>query len=83
MHPEIMHQDSMSICTIDIVTCTLILSHCHKRYSYNTLNGFIFFSILKKGNAKDCSNYHTIVLISHTSKVVPQILQTKLQQYVN
>ena len=43
----------------------------------------VFIPIPKKGNAKDCSNYHTIVLISHTSKVVPQILQTRFQQYVN
>ena len=74
MHPEIMHPDSISICTIDIVTWTFILSHCHKRYSYNTLNGFIFFSISKKGSAKECSNYHTIVLISLPSKVMLKIL---------
>ena len=39
--------------------------------------------IPKKGNAKECSNYHTIALISHTSKVMHKILQTRLQQYVN
>ena len=39
--------------------------------------------IPKKGNAKECSNYHTIALISHVSKVMPQILQSRLQQYVN
>ena len=37
----------------------------------------------KKGNAKECSNYHTIALISHASKVMLQILKTRLQQYVN
>ena len=37
----------------------------------------------KKGNAKECSNYHTIALISHTSKVMLQILQARIQQYVN
>ncbi|MDQ6584410.1 reverse transcriptase domain-containing protein, partial [Enterobacter hormaechei] len=37
----------------------------------------------KKGNAKECSNYHTIVLISHASKVMLKILQARLQQYVN
>ena len=42
-----------------------------------------FHSIPKKGNAKECSNYRTIVLISHASKVMPQILQARLQQYVN
>ena len=42
-----------------------------------------FIPIPKKGNAKECSNYHTIALISHTSKVILKILQTRLQQYVN
>ena len=37
----------------------------------------------KKGNAKKCSNYHTIALISHASKVMLKILQARLQQYVN
>ena len=37
----------------------------------------------KKGNAKECSNYHTIALISHTSKVILKILQARLQQYMN
>ena len=41
-----------------------------------------FHSILKKGNAKECSNYHTIALISHASKVTLKI-QARLQQYVN
>ena len=39
--------------------------------------------IPKKGNAEKCSKYHTIVLISHTSKVMLKILQVRLQQYVN
>ena len=43
----------------------------------------IFIPIPKKGNAKECSNYRTIALISHTSKVVLEILQAWLQQYVN
>ena len=43
----------------------------------------VFIPIPKKGNAKECSNYHTIALISHTSKVVLKILQASLQQYVN
>ena len=42
-----------------------------------------FHSNAKKGNAKECSNYHTIALISSASKVVPKILQARLQQYVN
>ena len=37
----------------------------------------------KKGNAKECSNYHTIALITHASKVMLKILQTRLQQYMN
>ena len=43
----------------------------------------VFFPIPKKSNAKECSNYHTVVLISHTSKVMLKILQARLQQYVN
>ena len=39
--------------------------------------------IPKKGNAKECSNYHTIALISHAGKVMFKILQARLQQYVN
>ena len=42
-----------------------------------------FIPILKKGNAKECSNYHTVVLISHASNVILKILQARLQQYVN
>ena len=42
-----------------------------------------FHSNPKKGNAKKCSNYHKIVLISHTSKVILKNLQARLQQYVN
>ena len=41
------------------------------------------FSFPKKGNAKECSNYSTITLISHASKVMLKILQARLQQYVN
>ena len=43
----------------------------------------VFFLIPKKGNAKECSNYCTIALISHASKVILKILQAKLQQYMN
>ena len=42
-----------------------------------------FLPIPKKGNAKECSKYHTIALISHASKVMLKILQVRLQQYVN
>ena len=43
----------------------------------------VFIPTPKKGNAKECSNYHTIVPISHTSKVMLNIPQARLQQYVN
>ena len=43
----------------------------------------VFNPIPKKGNAKECSDYHTIALISHTSRAILKILQARLQQYVN
>ena len=43
----------------------------------------ILIPIPKKSNAKDCSNYHTIALISHASKIMPKILKARLQQYMN
>ena len=43
----------------------------------------VFIPIPKKGNAKECSNYCTIALVSHASKVMLKILQARLQQYVN
>ena len=43
----------------------------------------VFIPMPKKGNAKECSNYHTIALISHASKVMLKIFQARLQQYVN
>ena len=43
----------------------------------------VFIPIPKKGNAKECSNYRTVALISHASKVILKILQARLQQYVN
>ena len=43
----------------------------------------VFIPVPKKGNAKECSNYHTIALISHASKVMLKILQARLQEYVN
>ena len=52
----------------------------------STLNNWktsVFISIPKKGNAKECSNYCTIALISHASKVMLKILQGRLQQYMN
>ena len=43
----------------------------------------VFIPIPKRGKAKECSNYHTIALISHASKVMLKILQARLQQYMN
>ena len=43
----------------------------------------VFIPFPKKGNAKDCSNYHTTVLISHANKVMLKILQASFQQYMN
>ena len=47
------------------------------------LENISFHSNPKTGNTKECSNYHTIVLISHASKVMLKILQARLQQYMN
>ena len=43
----------------------------------------VFIPVPKKGNAKECSNYHTVVLIPHASKVMLKFLQARLQQYMN
>ena len=43
----------------------------------------VFIPIPRKGNSKECSNYHTIALISHASKVMLKIFQARLQQYMN
>ena len=43
----------------------------------------VFITIPKKGNAKECSNYHTTELISHASKIMLKILQARFQQYMN
>ena len=49
----------------------------------NTIIGQFSFPIPKKGNAKECSDYHTNALISHARKVMLKILQARLQQYMN
>ena len=43
----------------------------------------VFIPVLKRGNAKECSNFHTVALISHASKVMLKSLQARLQQYMN
>ena len=50
---------------------------------HRTVKRSVFIPIPKKGNVIECSNYHTIALISHASKVMLKILQARLQQYVN
>ena len=50
---------------------------------HRTGKGSVFIPIPKKGNVKECSNYHTSVFISHASKVMLTILQARLQQYMN
>ena len=54
-----------------------------KLISNTGLDKVSFHFIPKKGNAKECSNYCTIALISHTGKVMLKILQVRLQQYMN
>ena len=63
--------------------CTHYASKFEKLSSGHRTGNSIFIPIPKKGNAKECSNYRTIALISHASKVMLKILQARLQQYVN
>ena len=64
--------------------CTQYASKFGKLSSgHRTGKGQFFIPISKKGNAKECSNYHTIALISHASKEMLKILQAGLQEYVN
>ena len=63
--------------------CTQYASKFRKLSSDHRTGKSVFISIPKKGNAKECSNYHSIALISHASKVMLKILQVRLQQYMN
>ena len=63
--------------------CTQYASKFGKQQWPQDWKRSVFIPISKKGNAKECSNYCTIVLISHASKVMLKILQARLQQYVN
>ena len=63
--------------------CTQYASKFGKLSSGHRTGRSVFIPIPKKGNAKECSNYCTIVLISHASKVMLKILQARLQQYMN
>ena len=64
----------------------VLRSICHqiwKKHWPQDWKRSVFIPTPKKGNFKECSNYHTIALISHASKVILKILQARLQQYVN
>ena len=62
----------------------LICQHIWKTQQWlQYSNRSVFIQVSKKGSAKECSNYCTVALISHGSKVVLKILQARLQQYVN
>ena len=65
----------------------MLLKHCIQYVStsekLSSGHRTLFIPTPKKGNAKECSNSHTIALISHTSKVMLKILQARLQQYMN
>ena len=63
--------------------CTRCASKCGKLSSGHRMEKVSFHSNLKERLAKECSNYHTIALISHASKVMLKILQARLQQYKN
>ena len=63
--------------------CTQYASKFGKLSSGHRTGKGVFIPIPKKGSAKECSNYCTVALISHASKVMLKILQARLQQYVN
>ena len=63
--------------------CTQYASKSGKQPWPQDWKRFVFIPIPKKGNAKKCSNYHTIALISHASKTILKMLQTRLQRYMN
>ena len=65
----------------------VLYSVCQQTWKYQTWpedwKRSVFIPIPKKGNAKECSNYCTVALISHASKVMLKMLETRLKQYVN
>ena len=63
--------------------CTKCASKFGKLSSGHDWKRSVFIPNPKKGNVKECSNYHTFALISQTSKVMLKILQTRFQKYVN
>ena len=65
------------------VLCSICQKICKTQQWPQAWKRSVFVPIPKKGNAKECTNYHTLALISHASKVMIKILQGRLQQYVN
>ena len=63
--------------------CTQYASKSGKLSSGHSWKRSVFIPVPKKGDAKECSNYHTIALIAHASKVMLKIFQPKLQQYAD
>ena len=63
--------------------CSQYSSKFGKLSSGHRTGKHVFIPIPKKGSAKECSNYHTIAPISHANKIMPQILQARLQQEIN
>ena len=63
--------------------CTQYASKFGNLSSGHRTGKCVFIPVPKKGNAQECSNYHTIALISHASKEMLKILQARLEQYVN
>ena len=60
----------------------MLHSICQQIWKTQQWKKSVFIPVPKKGNAKECSNYCTVVLISHASKIMLKILQAKLQQYL-
>ena len=58
-------------------------AHLENSVAETGLEKSVFIPVPKKGNAKECSNYQTVALISHTNKVKLKVLQARLQQYMN
>ena len=66
-----------------LLKCCIQYASKSGKLSNGHRTGKVFISIPKKGNAKECSNYRTIALISQTSKVMLKILQARLQEHMN
>ena len=67
----------------DVVKVLHSIVHKFGKLSSGHRKRSVFILIPKKGSAKECSNYHTIALISHASKIMLKFLQARLQQYAN